>query len=162
MSLGRTAVCSVSRADHGTERQCNQVAAALLMPRHAFEAQVRQRVGDRKVASLDEVVTLRNKFKVSLRAAAIRAEALGLAASGLYNAVDKAAEYKKRGGSYIPGNERTRPVRRVDQYGHEFVTLLVRAEDAQLLRRRQVADLLRVSDQELGQLRTLAVTGSDE
>lgn len=162
LSLGRAAVCGFKSANQGMERRCNQVAAAILMPAGPFTTYARRRFGTRAIDSVDEVKTLRNKFHVSLRAAAVRAEALGLAAPGLYSRVDAVAEYSgKGGGTYVPGNERTRPVIRVDEYGREFVHTLVKAEDAHVLRRRQVAELLRVSDRELEQLKGLALAGMD-
>jgi Zn-dependent peptidase ImmA (M78 family) len=162
LSLGRAAVCGFKSANKGIERRCNEIAAALLMPSDTFTKYVRSKFGSRPIESLDEVKTIRNKFHVSLRAAAVRAESLGLAEPGLYARVDAVAEYTgKRGGSFTPGNERTRPVIRVDEYGREFVSTLVKAEDAQVLRRRQVAELLRVSDRELEQLKGLAFAGMD-
>lgn len=163
LALGRTAVCSVKGANSGLERTCNQIAAALLTPEDAFRAVVRERTKSGRVDTLDEVGSIRNRFHVSMRAVAIRAESLGLATAGLYERVDNEAEYRpgRRGGSYTPGNERTKPVIRIDEYGREFVNTLVRAENAQILRRRQVAELLRVSDQELAQMQMLTFTGTD-
>jgi len=164
LSVGGTAVCAVSNSNRGVEQRCNKIAAALLMPPDAFARFVKDKFGTDPISSLEQVKTIRNRFKVSLRASAIRAESLGLATKGLYDRVDAEAEYPpgRRSGTYVPGNERTRPVVRVDEYGREFVNTLGRAEEAEILRRRQVADLLRVSDQELRQVEQLAFAGAGE
>jgi Zn-dependent peptidase ImmA (M78 family)/transcriptional regulator with XRE-family HTH domain len=160
LSLGSDSVCS-TRANAGIERFCNKVAAALLMPLTEFRNYVNKVTDGRKVSTLGQVTTIRNHFRVSLRAVAIRAEDLSLATSGLYNLVDREAEPKSRGGRYVPGNERTKPRIRVDQYGHRFVNTLIDAEEAGVLRTPQLLQLLQVSSSELASVRALAASGED-
>jgi Zn-dependent peptidase ImmA (M78 family) len=157
LALRDDSVC-LTKNDRGTEGFCNRVAAALLMPAQSFRAFVKRRTNGR-VDTPDNVVSVRNFFKVSLQAAAIRAETLGLAADNLQELIAFEVEPKGRG-TYIPGNERTRPRVRVDQYGSGFVTSLLDAEDSGRLQRSQVLDLLRLSDRELESARSLAVSGA--
>lgn len=160
---GEDAVCGTHGAKKGTEQFCNRVASALLMPRRPFIEYKNSKFGAGKVSELKQVTTMKNRFRVSMRAAAIRLEELGLAAAGLYEKVDRtAAVDKKRRGFSPPGQEpRTRPRMRVDQYGHEFIGSLFAAEEKGLLRPRQISELLRVSDTELSYVRQLASVGVD-
>lgn len=160
LTLDDPAVC-LTRSNRGIERFCNRVAAALLMPERQFRDYVKKRIGG-QLRTTAHVTTVRNHFRVSLLAAAIRADALGLAGTGLVEAVIRETEQKGRGGSYQPGNERTRPRVRVDQYGQSFVTTILQAEDEGVLRRGQVLELLRISDAELGTVRELARAGAGE
>ena len=83
---------------------------------------------------------------MSVQAAAISALTLGLASQYLYDQIIEDSEPKSGGGGYVPGNERTRPRVRVDQYGSGFVNSLLDAENFGYLRRTQVLDLLNLSD----------------
>ncbi|UTT48882.1 XRE family transcriptional regulator [Rhodococcus gordoniae] len=165
LCLGEDVVCGThGAAKMGVERFCNRVASALLMPRREFVEYKKSKFGPGKISELDQVRTLKNRFRVSMRAAAIRLDELGLASSGLYEKVDNSAtvDKKKAGGFYTPGAERTRPVIRVDTYGHEFIGKLFAAEEKGLLRRRQISELLSVSDKELTEVRRLSLAGVDE
>ncbi len=157
LALRDNSVC-LSRSDQAVERFCNQVSAALLMPEEEFSTFVKTKLAGR-VRDRANAVKVRNHFRVSLPAAAIRAETLGLASAGLYESVVADVEIKGRGGRYEPGNERTRPRVRVDQYGQAFVSTLLEAEDAGVLRRPQLLSLLRVSDGELHAVRELTAVG---
>jgi Zn-dependent peptidase ImmA (M78 family) len=159
LCLGEDSVCRTS-ANRGIEAFCNKVAAALLMPAAEFRAYARRRFDGEKIATTAQVGSMRNRFRVSLRAAAIRAETLDLATAGLFERVDREAEYKG-GGAYQEGQERTKPRIRVDQYGSAFVSSLADAEDRGLLPHAQVLDLLRLSDAELKTARELAAAGAD-
>lgn len=155
-----TSVCDVHESSDVLERFCNRVAAALLMPQDAFRAHVRAKLGQKLVSSVDEVSAIRVRFRVSLRAAAIRAENLGLATYGLYDLVDRTAEVKKGGGRYIPGNERTKPVIRVDEYGASFIRTVESGVQAGVLQDVQAASLLRLSAGEWSTARNLANSGT--
>jgi Zn-dependent peptidase ImmA (M78 family) len=163
LCLGEDAVCGTHGAKRGIERFCNRVASALLMPRRAFIEFKTSKFGAELIYDLKQVTAVKNRFRVSMRAAAIRLEELGLAASGLYEKVDSTATVdKKKGGFAVPGQEpRTRPIIRVDQYGHEFISTLFSAEEKGLLRRRQISELLSVSENELGRVQQLAAIGAD-
>ncbi|MGY4712572.1 ImmA/IrrE family metallo-endopeptidase [Mycolicibacterium sp. CBM1] len=158
LALRDDSVCLTRNDSSNTERFCNRVAGAILMPADAFRSFVNDRFKGH-VSTRDQVITIRNYFKVSLQAAAIRAENLGLASETLYAQVVPDPEPKSSGGTYIPGNERTRPRVRVDQYGSGFVNSLVEAEESGYLKRTQVLDLLHLSDRELDRARELASSG---
>jgi Zn-dependent peptidase ImmA (M78 family) len=158
LSLQQDSVC-LDRRNVGVERFCNRVAGALLLPKSAFVQYVSKQLGGR-VLTEENAKTVRNHFRVSLAAAAIRAEHLGLAETGFYASIVN-GEGKKGGGRPVPGQERTRARIRVDQYGHRFVNSILDAEEAGLLRRPQVLGLLRVSGSELADVREMANVGAD-
>jgi Zn-dependent peptidase ImmA (M78 family) len=155
-----TSVCDVHESSDGTETFCNRVAAAILMPKVAFENHVRARLGGKKVSSLDDVSHIRTLFRVSLRAASIRAETLGLATYGLYDLVNRNAEVKNRGGVYVPGNERTKPRIRADEYGSAFINTVQTGVGAGVLKSIQAANLLRLSEREWSDARALVAAGT--
>ncbi|WP_182711120.1 ImmA/IrrE family metallo-endopeptidase [Curtobacterium flaccumfaciens] len=160
LALGEGAVCDVHEDDEKTERFCNKVAAAFLMPAPDFRTHVKKQLRGRPVATLDDVAAIRGRYRVSLRAAAIRAEHLRLATFGLYDRVNRLAESKRKGGGgNIPGNERTKPRIRVDEYGFEFVRTVESGVESGLLRDAQAADLMRVSTREWDEIRSLAHSG---
>ncbi|TSD40508.1 ImmA/IrrE family metallo-endopeptidase [Rhodococcus sp. KBS0724] len=163
LCLGEDAVCGTNGSQKGIERFCNRVAAALLMPKRAFVEYKNLKFGSVIVSEIKQVTTIKNHFRVSMRAASIRLEGLGLASRSLYSLVDNTATVDKKssGGRYTPGQERTRPVIRVDQYGHEFINNLFGAEKKGLLRRRQISELLSVSEKELNHVQQLSSAGVD-
>ncbi|MTD55211.1 ImmA/IrrE family metallo-endopeptidase [Amycolatopsis pithecellobii] len=160
LTLGSDAVCG-THGNRGVEAFCNKVAAALLLPAREFRDYVRLTFGNTPITTTAQVVTIRNHFRVSIRAAAIRAENLGLAEVGLFDTVNRETEKKGKGGRYTPGNERTKPRIRIDQYGHAFVNTLFGAEEAGVLRRQQVQQLLQVSESELASVKALALAGAE-
>lgn len=148
LGLGGGAVCDVHITSSGRERFCNQISAATLMPAEAFRSYAHQKFGREPISTLEEVGTLRNQFKVSLRAAALRAEELGLGVAGLYAQIDGLAEPVSRGGTYVPGQERTKSRIRVDQLGSSFVHLMGEAVESRRLSNVQAAEILRLSQRE--------------
>jgi Zn-dependent peptidase ImmA (M78 family) len=158
LTLRDDSVC-LTRSNDGVEGFCNRVAAALLMPQGAFRSAVDSKVGGR-VSTVDDAKKIRNHFRVSLQAAAIRAETLGLAPVVLYQQVLSELDKKSRGGQYTPGQERTKPRIRVDQYGWSFVNSVLSAEESGTLKHSQVLDLLKLSDNELDTARGLATAGA--
>ena len=163
LCLGRDAVCGTQGSHPGVERFCNQVAAAVLMPREDLVAYKEKRFGDSLITDVKRVTTIKNHFHVSMRAAAIRLENLGLGIKGLFRTVDQTVTVDQKGRGFpSPNSEaRTRPIIRVEQYGHEFVGALFAAQEKGILRPRQISELLSVSEKELGQVKYLAVIGSD-
>jgi Zn-dependent peptidase ImmA (M78 family) len=157
LALRDDSVCLTRNDSSEVERFCNRVAAALLMPEHSFRLFVNSRLKGR-IENRENIVSIRNFFKVSVQAAAIRALTLGLASQHLYDQIVKDSEPRSGGGGYVPGNERTRPRVRVDQYGSGFVNSLLGAEDSGYLRRTQVLDLLHLSERELDRARELATS----
>jgi Zn-dependent peptidase ImmA (M78 family) len=161
LSLGSEAVCNVHSVDDKVESFCNRTAAAFLMPETDFRAHVFRKLGGEKISSLGDLATVRSRYRVSLRAAAIRAEHLGLASYGLYRLIDQDAEIRRRGGGGVqPGHERTKPRVRVDQYGAEFIRTVESGIDAGVLRKVQAADILRISISEWSTARSLVASGT--
>ncbi|MBO0609366.1 helix-turn-helix domain-containing protein [Myceligenerans salitolerans] len=158
LTLRDDSVC-LTRSNDGIEGFCNRVAAALLMPQAAFRNAVTEKVRGR-VSTVEDAKKIRNYFRVSIQAAAIRAETLGLAPATLYQQVLAEADKKIPGGRYTPGTERTKPRIRVDQYGWSFVSSVLDAEESGTLKRSQVLDLLKLSDKELETARGLAMEGA--
>lgn len=156
IATGSTSVCDMRESSDDLEKFCNQVAAALLMPREEFRDHVSKRMGSSKLATVDDVSLVRAKFKVSLRAAAIRAENLGLGLPGLYDLVNREAEYKGGGGG--GGGGRTKDIVRVDEYGSGFIRTVESGVEAGILRDVQAATLLRLSEREWKQARFLAAS----
>ena len=160
LALGEGAVCDVHEDDDAVEKFCNRTAAAFLMPEEDFRGHVLKRLRGRQVATLDDVAAIRGRYRVSLRAAAIRAENLGLASWGLYDRVDQNAELKSGGGGGgQPGNERTKSRIRVDQYGRQFIHTVEAGVNAGVLRQAQAAELLRISNREWTEVLALSHSG---
>lgn len=155
LAIHDSSIC-LTRNDLGVERFCNRVAAAFLMPADAFRDYKARRWGSGYIDTEEQIIGLRNYFKVSLQAAAIRAEHLDLARPGLYEELFPRSDEKSRGGAYQPGNERTRPVIRYDQYGSRLMRDLLAAERSGDLSQGAVQSLLRISDSEFRTLRRLA------
>ena len=59
-------------------------AGALLMPPDDFREHVRKRIGKEPVSTVEQVSSIRARYKVSLQACAIRLKSLHLAAPGLF------------------------------------------------------------------------------
>lgn len=157
IATGSTSVCDMRESSDSLESFCNRVAAALLMPKQEFRAHVISKMGSAKLATVDDVSLVRAKFKVSLRAAAIRAENLGLGVPGLYDLVNKVAEYKGGGGGG-GGGGRTKDIVRVDEYGPGFIRTVESGVKAGVLQDVQAATLLRLSEREWNQARNLAAS----
>ena len=145
----------------GTERWCNQVAGALLMPLDDFHEHVRKKMGNELVSTVEQTSSIRARYKVSLQACAVRLETLHLAAPGLFNLVTSVSEPKRRGGTYDPERIQTRPRIRLQQYGRGYVNMLLDASDSGILPETQVLDLLKVSRRELTDLRVFAASGAE-
>lgn len=156
IATSSTSVCDVHESSDGLESFCNRVAAALLMPKKEFRAHVIAKMGSAKLATIDDVSAVRARFRVSLRAAAIRAENLGLGVSGLYDHVNKVAESKSKGGG--GGGGRTKDIVRVDEYGSGFIRTVESGVKAGVLRDVQAATLLRLSETEWNKARDLAAS----
>lgn len=159
LALHSSAVCNVHEDEEKTEHFCNRVAAAILMPAQEFREHARRKFLGGRLESVEQVSAVRNKFKVSLRAAAIRAEDLGIGRAGLFDLVDREAEVKQRGGRYTPGNERTKPVIRVDEYGTGFIRAVQEGVNGGRMRSLQAATLLRLSEHEWNQ--AIAISGAE-
>lgn len=156
VARGLGSICS-REPDSKLERRCENFAAAFLMPRAAFERYVDDVVGDEAISSTRDVARIAKRFKVSLRATALRLERLDRAAPGLYSRVDKDADFK--GG---PGfsQDNTMPARRLREWGAGYVELLLDAERRGLLARTDVLEYMSVSNGELSDLRARVSVGA--
>lgn len=160
ISIKSDSVCLTSE-NLGEEAWCNRVAASTLLPASDFRQFVRSRYPGSKISTTEQVSSLRNHLHLSMRAIAIRLEHLGLATDGLYAKVDQEAEFKRKGGQPDPDRVRVKPRVRLHQLGRTYVNSLTDAEDAGILRRAQVLELLRISDTELTDIRAMAATGME-
>jgi Zn-dependent peptidase ImmA (M78 family) len=149
-----------AKENKGVEAWCNQVAAALLVPRSALLDYMASRRITSPVADLSQVATIRNYFKVSLRAVAIRLEHIGLAAQGLYDRVNREAEPKPRGGRGAEDDPRGKPIIRLRTYGTGMISRLLDAEELGVISQYEVQDILRVSRKEFHEMRLLASSAS--
>jgi Zn-dependent peptidase ImmA (M78 family) len=159
LSIQDESVC-LTRQNKGTERWCNRVAASVLLPAEEFRQYVQRRFGSRLVSTTAEVGSLSNYFNVSLRAIAIRLIDLDLSVASLYETVDREAFHgKRKGGRYNPDRVQTKPRVRLQQYGRGYVNMLTDAEEAGVLARPQVLELLRLSTSELTSIREMSASG---
>jgi len=129
-----------SKSSDGTERWCEEFAAALLMP----EAAVRRHV-TRLPGKPDALIAgIANYFKVSRRASALRLVELDYISWEDYEALPP-FERKPRGG----GKGRDRTQLREDQYGSRTTRLIGRALEREVIGRGDALDYLDVPDSAL-------------
>jgi Zn-dependent peptidase ImmA (M78 family)/transcriptional regulator with XRE-family HTH domain len=161
LCLKDDALC-LTRQHQGVERWCNKVAASVLLPKGELRAYVRRRFGTEPISTITQVSSLKNHFRVSLRAIAIRLEDLGLGRAGLFDQINQeASEGKTPGGRADPDRLRTKPRIRIQQYGRRFVGGLIEAEDAGVLAPIQLQELLKLSRRELEEVKIIAASGSE-
>ena len=124
--LGRGSVSLHHRRDIREERWCEAVAADFLLPTAELTKYVKTY---RKKTyfgpdDTDDVRLISNRFKASWHSVAIRLQELGLADDSLVKEVAAGGEQESRGFSPEP---RTRPIRRVSEFGLTFPRLLLDA-----------------------------------
>ena len=112
-------------------------------------------------STIEQVSSIRTRYKVSRLACAIRLEALHLAEPGLVNLVASVSEPKRPGGRFDPDRIQTRPRIRLQQYGRGYVNMLLDASDTGVLPEIRVLDLLKLSRKELADLRAFAASGAE-
>jgi Zn-dependent peptidase ImmA (M78 family)/transcriptional regulator with XRE-family HTH domain len=139
------------------ERWCEQFAASFLLPEDAVKEAMRGLAID-EAQRFEDVERLALRFRVSLRAAAVRLIHLRLAPQRLYGEVDAIAEYrgKRKGGGGGP----RRPLKRLREYGRLYTARLEEAQERGLLSRYDVLTYLDVSDSEWEEVRSLARVGA--
>jgi len=157
LARGSGAICR-SVPDSSVERRCERFAAAFLMPRLAFEAFLDDRYGDRPIGSMHGVSQIARRFRVSLRATALRLEHLGRAVEGLYEMVDAEADFKGGGGF---SRDNTAPAKRLREWGTGYATLLVEAGRQGLLGRTDLLEYFNLSNRQLHELETRLEAGGD-
>jgi Zn-dependent peptidase ImmA (M78 family) len=135
------------------ERWCEEFAASVLLPKRA----VLQFLGE--VSAGEDYVGLAKKlaakFKVSIRAAAIRLIRLEVAPWSLYTLVDQKARSWDRHKGFARGRPTYRSQRRIDEYGTIVVDELIRGADQGLLNLRDLSDYLRVDTTEVDEIAQL-------
>jgi len=134
------------------ERWCEGFAAAVLMPWNVVSDYLRSSLGwspGKALTELDAVRRVARRFKVSMRAAAIRLIERKIATWDLYREIPSWPDEKPPGGG---GGGRQRHQIRLDAYGARTVRLFVRAVRREVLSRSDVTDYLDVGDLDLDKL----------
>jgi Zn-dependent peptidase ImmA (M78 family) len=132
------------------ERWCERAAAAALMPSSAIST-VLASLGNPR-PSLDTAAKLAKRFKVSLKASALRLVTLGHAGWGLYFSVPQGTDAKTGGGG---GGGRRRPKIRVDEYGRRITSLVLRGLERNLISPAEAMGFLDVSYRNLEEIEAL-------
>ncbi len=154
----RDSLCTQA-SDTPTERWCESFAASFLLPEETFRSYVSSKFGDRPVVSLEEVKTIANKFKVSLRAAAYRLQTIYPSSSGVYARVDEQADFKGAGGFT---RDATTPAIRLREWGSAFPALLMDGEERGVVGRSDVLEYLNVSNSQLAEIRSRIQSSVDD
>jgi len=151
LAYGAGSICS-SVPDSELERRCEGFAAAFLMPKAAVLSFVRGRFGvGTRISTLQQVQSVANHFRVSLRAAAYRLQRLEVADRGLYATVDEEADFKAgRGWSDDNGTAG----KRLREWGTSYAELLLDAEQEGWLGRTDVLEYLSVAPRHLAEVRS--------
>ena len=139
------------RLDGGdlAERWCERFAAALLLPWGPVEQFLTRQMGwqpGRMLRTLDELRTLARRFRVSLRAAALRLIEKEVATWDLYGAIPEWSDQKPAAGG---GGGRPRLAIREDEWGARATSLFIAALDEGLMSRADVLSHLDVADTDL-------------
>lgn len=128
------------------ERWCERFAASFLLPREDLEAHLRSEYGWRSAhtVGLEEVRSrlnrLANKFKVSLRAMALRLQDIGIAPKTLFESLGPTPPRRGGGGKGMP---RAEWVRR--KYGIQAMMLIREALQRDVIGLHDVLDLLGIT-----------------
>lgn len=126
------------------ERWCEEFAAAVLLPPGALTS-----VG--RVAEIPVVASLARRYKVSLRAMAIRLIASGRSTWALYRAIPPTSDAKRQGGG--GGTGRNRLEIRVDEMGRRGTEIFVAAVERDVISTSQALDYLDVPVADFDRLR---------
>jgi Zn-dependent peptidase ImmA (M78 family) len=141
--------------DTKIERWCDYVAGSFLAPRTELQRYVQVRLQVKQITNYEQVKQIANRFRISIRATAVRLDQIGLAAAGLYGMVNAraSAEPRQAGGG---GGGHTRAQLRMLRYGSAYVNQLLSAEEDGILKRADLVELLNISRGELQELRSIA------
>jgi Zn-dependent peptidase ImmA (M78 family)/transcriptional regulator with XRE-family HTH domain len=153
--LQSDSICA-NRSDYAVEKWCDSFSAAFLMPRAAVENFLEQELPDREKNSVITAQRLAGRFKVSLRAAAIRLIDLKFEPPQFYQLVDR-GDFKSSGGG---GGGETSPEKRLREWGTTYPQLLLSAEERKLLTRQDVLEYLNLSNSQFNTFRELLASGS--
>jgi len=142
---------SSAHPNDALERWCESFAAAFLLPREA----VLDYLSARRTINLDSVRSLANRFKVSLRAAAIRLVELEMADWDLYHDVARNATVSERRKSGGGGRGIKAPYRRLQEFGTRMPSILLRGVNRELLEIHEVLDHVNLSTLQFDQLKQI-------
>jgi Zn-dependent peptidase ImmA (M78 family)/transcriptional regulator with XRE-family HTH domain len=152
--LQNESICS-NRSSYKLETWCDSFAAAFLMPRNAVDKFVGSELFSLPRTSPARAQKLASRFKVSIRAAAIRLIDLRHAPEDYYALIDR-TEFKVGGGG---GGGETSPEKRLREWGTTYPQLLLSAEERNLLTRQDVLEYLNLSNTQFQTFRELLGTG---
>lgn len=147
---GDSAICS-TRVDKGLERWCERFAAAFLLPRRDVEEQMFEMGLDHVGVDIEKTRQVAARFKASLTATAIQLVAIGRADPELFPRVDALVKRRRKNNKQQGGGGEKTAQSRVRELG-SYTSLLLAAEEKNLLRRTDVLDYLSVNDRELGEI----------
>ncbi len=139
------------------ERWCEEVASAALLPRDAIEREVRERLGpgEQPAQTFDQVRRIAERFKVSIRAAAIRLIRLELAPVEVYGAVESRAQFVDRPQGGGGGGGRPTARKRLDEFGRRLPGLFLDAVEEGAIPMRDALDLVGITTSQVDELRGL-------
>ena len=143
---------SLSANHDPTERWCERLAAAILIPRESLTQFLAEHLNwhvNERIVHLKNAKRIANHFKVSLRSSVLRLIELGLASWSLYEEIPPYSDNKPKGGG---GGGRVRGEIREDQYGERTINLFGRALHEDILGRSEVMDYLDVPDSYLDRI----------
>ncbi len=136
------------------EQWAERFAAAFLLPGEHLLGFLHDGLGwhhGSYITTFQDVEKVARRYKVSLRAAALRLIGLGAAKQNIYTLVDRQAqvsEAPRRGG----GTGQTRSVIRLREYGSKLPTTLLMGMRQGILERHDVLDYLGIATSELEEL----------
>lgn len=149
-----------SDAGDRTERWCERVAAAVVVPSDALSAVVSENAGTAaRHGDLSTVNRVAKTFRVSRRAAALRLIECEAAPWSLYRSIAPHTDQRQTSGG---GAGRTRAEIRRQRYGHRTMTIFRDAVRQQVLAPADVVDYLDVSADALLTSVAQPVTHEDE
>lgn len=145
--------------DDAAEKWCERFAAAFLLPEKDL-LEVASKHGvfpSSPTVDPHKAQLIANRFKVSIRATAIRLQEVNLAKPGLYSAV--AARFSAKDWTESSGGGGGQPAtqKRIRQLGNRLTGTLVDATDRGRLTTRDLADFLRLKTGQLDDLRGLLI-----
>ena len=141
----------------GEERWCEEFAASALLPRDAVLRFVNEVSEDEDHFGLARKVA--EKFKVSIRAAAIRLIRLDIVPRSLYALVDRSARGWDHDKGFARGHPTFRIRRRIHEYGSAVIVELIRAHAGGILNLHDLSDYLRLDTSEVADITQLVDAG---
>ena len=151
--IGRSARLATG---YTVERWCERMAAAVLLPAPAVRAAVPTHMSEDE--TLQHARRIARRFKVSVRAAAIRLIELELAPRELYDEVVSQSGQLDRPRRSGGGGGRSAAQTRIAQVGRAAARRIIRAVDANRLSERDARDVLRLGGQGFQDFTSLAET----